>query len=351
MHRRTIRGLAALVIGGFALGLAACSDRAQPARSHQVALLVANIDLNFSKELAAGFQTGVAKVGSTTPVIQGPPIVDGNRELALFNRLVASNPGGISLATLDPDVFTAPLAAAGHSGLPLIAVDNPPLAGSGITLFIGSDNFKLGVLLADQVISRLPAGASGDVVLGNNSPGAPVLDRRAAGILAEFTRRLPRVRVLGPFDTKQEIASNLVAWKLLVRTNPRALAFIGTGDADGWDLAAIREQTRASWVAAAFDLDARSMAAVKADALLLVSPEHFAAGAIAGQLQAARATTNAALPKGWIEIPGLAVNPTNIDAVIKRQSSLVTRQAWFAPVTAGLIKNLDANLRPFSQIG
>ena len=44
---------------------------------------------------------------------------------------------------------------------------------------------------------------------------------------------------------------------------------------------------------------------------------------------------------------GLAVTPANVDAVIKRQSTLADRQAGFAPTTADPIKNLH----PLSQIG
>jgi ribose transport system substrate-binding protein len=351
MHRRTIVTAAALLAGALGLGLTACSGPSQPTRSRQVALVVANINLNFSQELAAGFRTGVAKVDSTTPVIAGPPIVDGEKELAMFHQIAKAQPGGISVFTLDPQLFTVPLATLGSTGMPLIGVDNPPLPGSGVKLFIGNDNFKLGQMLADQVIARLPADAVGDIVLGNNSPGAPVLDRRAAGMLAEFTRKLPSARVLGPFDTKQEVASNLASWRLLVKANPTAIAFVGTGDADGWNLAAIRQQAQASWIAAAFDLDPRSLDAVRAGALLLVSPEHFTAGQVAGQLQAEQASSDTKLPEGWIEIPGLAVNAANVDAVIKRQSTLADRQAWFAPVAANVLKNLDQELRPLSQIG
>ncbi len=168
------------------------------------------------------------------------------------------------------------MAAAVERGIPLIMVDNPPLLGSGVKLFIGNDNTALGRMLADQVIAELPPDAAGDIVLGTTSPGTEVLDWRAEGIMAEFKKRLPKVRVLGPFDTKQEVAANLAAWKLLVKANPDALAFLGTGDADGWNLAAIRQQEKADWLAGAFDLDPRSLRAVADGDLLLISPEHYA---------------------------------------------------------------------------
>ena len=79
-------------------------------------------------------------------------------------------------------------------------------------------------MLADQVISKLGPEAKGDIVIGTTTPGAPVLDWRGQGMIAQFAKRLPHVRVLGPFDTKQEVGANLAAWQLLVSpsTSPPA---------------------------------------------------------------------------------------------------------------------------------
>jgi ribose transport system substrate-binding protein len=236
--------------------------------------VVANEQLNFSKEMAAGFKAGVAGVRGVEETVTGPDIVDGAKEVQIFQQLAKDHRSGISVFTLAPDLFVEPLAAAQRDGIPLIAVDNPAPAASGVTLFVGNDNYELGELLADQVIGRLPAGAKGTVVIGTTTPGVPVLDRRADGMRDRLTERLPGVKVVGPFDTKQEVASNLAAWKLLVRTNPDALAFLGTGDADGWHLAEIRQSTHGKWLAGGFDLDPRSLQAVKDGDLLLVSPEH-----------------------------------------------------------------------------
>jgi ribose transport system substrate-binding protein len=157
--------------------------------------------------------------------------------------------------------------------------------------------------------------------------------------------------VVGPFDTKREVASNLAAWKLLVKANPDALAFLGTGDADSWHLAEIRRSTHGKWLAGGFDLDPRSLQAVKDGDLLLVSPEHFLKGAIAGRLQAEHARTGKALPKGWIYTPGLAVTPANVDKIIARQASPEAKRAWFAPLVQQILDHRSAYLRPIGDAG
>src|SRR5262249_45338981 len=187
---------------------------------------------------------------------------------------------GVSVFTLSPELFADPVADATRAGIPVIAVDNPPPPGSHLPLFIGNDNYQLGQMLADEAIGRLPADATGTVVIGTTTPGVPVLDLRAEGMRDQFHKRLPRVTVIGPFDTKQDVAANLAAWRVLVDANPQALAFLGTCAADGWNLAAIRRQVHGRWLAGAYDLDARALQAVKEGNLLLVSPEHFVKGAL-----------------------------------------------------------------------
>lgn len=94
---------------------------------------------------------------------------------------------------------------------------------------------------------------------------------------------------------------------------------------------------------------ARSPQAVKDGELLLVSPEHLAAGVIAGRPQADNADSGEALPEGWIEIAGLDVARANVDQVTARQATLADRQAWFIPQTDQLMRRLRP--RPMSQIG
>jgi ribose transport system substrate-binding protein len=315
----------AAAVATLALTAACGSPHAGSGAADTVAFVMANSQLSFAQEMALGFQAGVAAVGGVRAEVTGPGIVDGPREVQLFQAAMTTAPSGVSLFTLDSDLFSEPLGSAAKAGIPVIAVDNPLPVGTGATLFVGNDNLELGRKAADLVIARLPAEATGTVVIGSTAPGAPALDRRSDGMRLEFAARLPGVHVIGPFDTKQETSANLAAWRLLVRTNRHALAFLGTGDADGWNLATIHRTTHGRWLAAAFDLDPRALAAVRSGDLLLISPEHWVKGAVAGRLQALTAKTGAALPKGWVYTPELAVTPGNIDAIIARQATPQTR--------------------------
>jgi ribose transport system substrate-binding protein len=341
---------------GLLLGTtAACGHESEPAASGppRVAFVVVSTELNFAKEMAAGFGAGVEQVGGVEYTVTGPARMDNAGEAKIFQDLVASGDAndGISVFMQASDLF-APLIADAHGKrVPMIAVDNKMDATFKVDLFIGNDNYLLGQMLADEAIAKLPARASGTVIIGTPVPGVPVLELRAKGMRDRFRKRLPDVAVLGPFDSKQDPLVNLSAWKSLVAANPDALAFLGTGDADAYNLASLRRKQHARWIAGGYDLDPRSLRAVKAGDLVLVSPEHFVKGAIAGRLQAERAKDGKPLPKGWIYTPGLAVDAKNVDQIIKRQQSDAAKRAWFKPHVDEILADPGTYLRPLDQAG
>lgn len=350
MRGHTHRAVRIVLAVGLAVGTAACGHPASSEGTHTVSFVVANDQLNFAVEMMDGFRTGAGDVGGVKEVVVGPPTVDGPREVQLFKSVPKGSRDGVSVFTLSPELFADPLSAAVQAGVPVIAVDNPPGPGMHVSLFIGNDNYQLGQMLADETIRKLPGDATGKIIIGTSTPGVPVLDLRANGMRDEFHKRLPKVTVLGPFDTKQDVVANEAAWRVLVQSNPTALAFLGTGDADGWNLAAIRRSLHGTWLAGAYDLDPRSLQAVKSGDLMLVSPEHFLKGAVAGWLQADHARNGTALPRGWILTPGLAVTSANIDAILARQVSLDARRAWFAPEVDDIVKHTRKYLRPLPAI-
>src|SRR5438874_584027 len=143
-----------------------CGVAGTPEKPHTVAFVAANSRLDFAVEMMDGFRYGVGLVGGVAHLEVGPPTVDGPRQLQLFQSAPKSRADGISVFTLSPELFAAPMAAAARAGIPVVAVDNPPPPGSHVPLFIGNDNYQLGQMLADQAIGRLPAGATGTVVIG-----------------------------------------------------------------------------------------------------------------------------------------------------------------------------------------
>jgi ribose transport system substrate-binding protein len=348
------RGILRLAAGMcLVLGVVGCGNggKTESTTKPRVAFVLVSTDLNFAKEMSTGFEAGVKQVGGVDCTVAGPSRMDNAGEAKIFQELLRSNQAkdGISLFQQAAEIF-APLIAEAHAkDIPMIAVDNKMDTTSKVDLFVGNDNYALGQTLADEAIGKLPADAAGTVVIGTPVPGIPVLEQRAKGMRDQFNERLPDVDVLGPFDSKQDPLVNLSTWKALVAANPDALAFLGTGDADAYNLASLRKEQKAKWLAGGFDLDPRSLQAVKDGDLLLVSPEHYVKGAIAGRLQAQRAKDGKPLSKGWIYTPGLAVNQANIDEITRRQASAEAKAAWFKPHIDGILKEENKYLRPLSD--
>lgn len=341
--------IAACAVAMLGAILTACGGDSAESTPKKLTFIVPNTTQNFAKEIAAGYVSGVKQVGGVEAIIAGPVNNDAAKQVQDFEAARVATPGGIAVQATSPELFVGPLAAAAKDGIPLVAVNTAPASGSGVKLYVGNDNFELGRALAREVIQRLPANASGTVVLGTPIPGLPVLDLRTDGMRDEFARQLPAVKVIGPFETKIGAPANLAVWQDLVKANAGAIAMIGTGNSDGSNLAEIRKATGATWLAAGFDLDPRGLGAVKDGSLVaLMSAEPFLNGAVAGKLQADRLVNKKPMPEGWILTPGLAVTSQNVDEIIARQASDETKLAWFSAQVDSLARD-KAALKPLKE--
>ncbi|MEV7629197.1 substrate-binding domain-containing protein [Actinoplanes sp. NPDC089786] len=340
---RAVAGVAAvtlvLSLGGHSAGYAA----PDPA----VAFLTADAGLGYVREMTAGYATAVAEAG-VRHTEAGPPIGDTARQLGMLEDLRREGRNGLAVFTWTPELLSGPMAATGEAGTPVIAVYSPPAEGSGVKLYVGNDNFALGEMLADQVASLLPRDAAGVVVLGTAVPGVQALDQRIAGLRSRLPRVRPGVRLLGPFDTKQDPAANLKSWELLVRSDPRALGFVGTGDRDARSLARLRNQSAGTWIAGGFGLDDIAVQAVRNGGYALVSPEPYVQGAIAGWLLAEHAKRNFPLPAGWIPTPAIPVTPSNAEMIMARQASTKRRADDARVVVRDVVSDLAGHLLPLS---
>jgi ribose transport system substrate-binding protein len=338
------RPVAALATG---LVLAACGATA-PATPAVAVLLVAGRQVDFVRELENGFVEGVERVGGVRHEMAGPDIVDSARELRAFQAYRDGRHGSVALFTFAPELFADSLGTAAANGTPLIALHSIPAPGSGVPLYVGNDNTAMGTTLGEAMAEHLPADLPGVVVLGSPSPGVTVLDYRVTGVRAALQRLRPRLTVVGPFDTKQDPAGNLQAWRTLQAANPDALAFVGVGGADAHSLALLRgpHTTR---VDGGFGTDPRALDLTAGGAMVLLSTEPYLQGLVAGAIQARSSKAHRTLPTGWIAVPGLLINTANAEEIIARQQSAEARRAWFAPQVDALLDDPEKGLRPLGE--
>ncbi|MFE0675737.1 sugar ABC transporter substrate-binding protein [Streptomyces sp. NPDC058867] len=309
-------------------------------------IAVANISLNFAHEMVLGAESAAERAGDVNFKAVGPPNTDGPAEVQLFQNLTTRAKDGIVLENLDPPIFTRPAARAVDQGIPIVALDTAPTDGSKVTFYVGNDNYALGELLAREALKRLGDDPEGEVVIGVPNPGTPVLDNRAKGIADTFAKRAPGVKVLGPFQTYSDPGQNHSAWSAQVGAHPDALAFLGVGDADSYNLAKIKKSRDGDWLTAGFDVDPKTLEAVKDGSnFVTIDPQHFLKGYLStAMLIEAVRERDGELPDGWFLSPGGVVDSSNIDEIIARQKSAEAAHAWYEPTIDRLLGDQEAQL-------
>lgn len=333
--------------GGSSSNTGSSAGGKNPSDIH-VGFVTETSSLNFAAEMAAGAQYAANQYHVNAQIV-APPNIDDEAAVKLFQDLTRTAKDGIGVMTLAPDLFVRPEAQAVQAGIPVIAVDVEAPPSTGITTFVGNDNVQAGALLADEAIRRLPANSSGTVIVGIDTPGVPTLVYRYQGIKQEFNRLLPKVQVLGPFDSKQEPQANYTAWLGLVKAHPGALAYLGVGDTDNASLARIRQAQNGKYLTAAFDLNPTGLQAVKDGVnFALVDPEHFLKGYVAMRLLIEHALHGTAIPKGWWNPGSQLVTQANVQSIIDRQATLATKGAYYTPIINKEFADPTAQIQPYS---
>ncbi|BCL26312.1 sugar ABC transporter substrate-binding protein [Streptomyces aurantiacus] len=314
-------------------------------------IAVANISLNFAHEMVLGAESAAGHAGNVDFKAVGPPNTDGPAEVQLFQNLTARAEDGIVLENLDPPIFTRPAARAVDRGIPIVALDTAPTDGSKVTFYVGNDNYALGELMAQEALKRLGDDPKGEIVVGVPNPGTPVLDSRAKGITDTFRMEAPGVQLLGPFQTYSDPGQNHSSWASQVAAHPEALALLGVGDADSYNLAKIKKEKGGKWLTAGFDVDPKTLDAVKDGSnFVTIDPQHFLKGYLSTAMMIESVRDNGGkLPDGWFLSPGGVVDSSNIDEVVARQKSPKAAYDWYKPVIDKLLGDQEAQLKPLKD--
>lgn len=351
MHPR-FRTVSAALGALLLLGAAGCGDSdSGKGGKLDMGIAVANISLNFAHEMVLGAESAASHAGDVDFKAVGPPNTDGPAEVQLFQNLTTRAKDGIVLENLDPPIFTRPAAQAVDRGIPVVALDTSPTDGSKVGFYVGNDNYALGESMAREALKRLGDNPRGEVAIGVPNPGTPVLDNRAKGIADTFRKEAPDVRIVGPFQTYSDPGQNYSSWSAQVNAHPKALAFLGVGDADSYNLAKIKKAEHGTWLTAGFDVDPKTLDAVADGSnFVTIDPQHFLKGYLStAMLIEAVREKDGKLPDGWFLSPGGVVDSSNVDEIIARQKSAKAAYDWYKPTIDKLLGDQEAQLKPLKD--
>jgi ribose transport system substrate-binding protein len=331
--------------GGASTG---ASTGGSSAKSVKLAFVYPTTETNFAQEMALGAKAAAADNPGVKLTESAPANVDGPKEVQLFQAATQSSPDGVGMMTLTPDLFIRPLIEAGQKDVPLVAIDSAPPKGSeqAVKLLVGNSNVEIGQDLAKAVLAKIPEGAKGEILIGTDTPGLPVLEQRNQGFQDVIKQERPGVTFL-VFDAKQSPTDNYNTWSSQVRAHPNALAYVGPGSQAAVSLSRIQKSTGKKYVVAACDLDPVALEGVKDGYVqALVSPEHWLKSYIGITLLAQAAQQDKDLPEGFWNSGALTVDAKNVDEIIARQKSPATRKAYFESKAKEQLADPDSYLQP-----
>jgi ABC-type sugar transport system substrate-binding protein len=304
---------------------------------------------DFALEMAAGAQYAANQFHVSAQIV-APPTIDDPAAVKLFDGLTKTARDGIAVETLSPDLFVQPEARAVSEGIPVIAVDTVPPAASHITTYVGNDNLAAGATLANAAIEHIPTNAQGNLLIGVDISGIPVLNYRIQGIEQEFRRMRPAIHIVTPFNSQQVTALNLASWNSEIKAHSNIVACLGVGDPDNASLAQIKQEQHATYLSGAFDLDPTALQAiVNGTNFALLDPEHFLKGYVAMRLLIEHALYGKAIPRGWWNPGDLLVTQNNVQQIITRQQSLANKGQFYQLIIDEEFADPSAYIKPLDQ--
>jgi ribose transport system substrate-binding protein len=334
-------GLLTLVVPGSSLGKAKGSGN--------YAMLTASTTQNAFIEMALGAKAAADDLGANlkeaAPTGINPPV-----EVQMFQAAENTSKDGIAVMTVDPNIFVRPFKDAIGKGIPIVAVDAAPLPASGVTTFVGNSNTNVGESLGRAILTQIPAGTKGEVVMGNDVPGLPLLQQRLDGMKKVLSAARPGLKFLGPYNVGAEPTDNYNHWAALVKAHPNAVAYLAPGDQDAVSMYKIQRQTGKHYLVGACDVDPTALLAVKSGYVYaLADPQHWLKGYVAISLLVKAHNTGKPLPKGWFNPGDGLITKANIDQVIARQKDNKSREAFYKAKVTAELKNPSKYIKPLAQ--
>jgi ribose transport system substrate-binding protein len=170
--------------------------RARPTEKYW--LVATNIKIPYWQSANTGLVRAAQQIGVKAEMV-GPDTFDPKAEHEAFQRVVAEKikPAGIMISVADPVVIQPDIDAAIAQGIPVITVDSDAPASKRLT-FIGTDNYKAGLMGAELAVKQLQGKGS---VVVFTMPEQANLKERLHGYRDGFEGH-PGIKIVETVDVK-----------------------------------------------------------------------------------------------------------------------------------------------------
>ncbi len=184
-----------------------------PSETYYMCVMVSGVEYWFpvyEMMKQAGQQLGV------DTVYTGTPEYDVNKQLAVFEQILAKKPAGILLHPMNPDAFIEPINRAAEMGIPVVtfAADSP---NSKRVSYITSDNTREGSFAADTIAKDM--GEKGEVAVLEN-PGQDNHDKRVKAFIERIETAYPNMKVVARAATNQDPNKAYQALMTMAQAHP-----------------------------------------------------------------------------------------------------------------------------------
>jgi ribose transport system substrate-binding protein len=221
-------------------------------------LIAANNGVPYWQEAKAGLGRA-ANVLGVKAEMAGPDTYDPKAEREEFLSTVKKKPTGIMVSASDAGLMKPEIDAAIAQGIPVITIDSDA-ADSKRLMFIGTDNYKAGVMGARVVVAKL--GGKGNVVIYTMPEQANLKDR-LHGYRDVFGEH-PQIKILEIVDIKGDPRVAFDQTVELVEKNTKVDAYVSLVSSAAAEVATVLERKNISGkVVVSMDTDDRTLEGIQ----------------------------------------------------------------------------------------
>jgi ribose transport system substrate-binding protein len=170
--------------------------------------------IEYFKGLYQGFEDAGKLYGVKT-IYTGTPEYDVDKEVTVFNQIVAKKPAGIAVAPANPKAFEEPIRLAMEKGITVLTCDADSPQSQRYS-FLGTGNYDAGVVAARYMANLI--NEEGEVAV-LYLPGLFTLEERTAGFKDTIEKDYPNMKVVKVADAGGDQTTAAKAMSSILQAN------------------------------------------------------------------------------------------------------------------------------------